>query len=131
MSLGARARKYRSKLTEASLRRILSRTLPKRNGYLAPNASELLTEANHFGIRTDLQFRRLILKHRRALLSDDRETLNDRIYLNALAEDHDSSHIRDMRRRQYCFTWEALTRNAFELEFGRAYEEYSRKRDGL
>lgn len=131
MSLGARARKYRSKLTEASLRRILSRTLPKRNGYLSPNASELLTEANHFGIRTDLQFRLLILKHRRALLGDDRDALNDRIYMNAIAEDHHPSHIRDMRRRQYCFTWEALARNAFEREFGRAYDEYSRKRDGL
>lgn len=51
--------------------------------------------------------------------------------LSARARKYRSKHIRDMRRRRYCFTWEALARNAFEREFGSAYEDYSRERDGL
>jgi len=131
MKRSARARKFRRKLTEGSLVRILSRSLPKRNGYQMPDSRELLKEANDFGIHTDLGFRRLLLKHRRELIADDRSALNDRIYMKVVADSHDEAHLRDMRRRQYCFTWEAMARNALELEFGSAYEDYSRKRDGL
>jgi hypothetical protein len=127
----ARARKYGRVLCKEAITRILSQTLPRRNGYLRPNTAELLKEATDFGIHTELQFRRLLLKHRRALLADDRAALRDRLYMASLSDDNSEAHLLDMRRRQFCFTWEALTRNALELEYGAAYEEYSRKRDGL
>lgn len=128
--VGARARRYRRELTEIGIARILSRTFPRRNGYIKPNTVELLREATEFGIATESQFRRLLLKHRRALVTDDREYLHSRPFLAAVAEDHGEGRVQDMKRRQYCFSWEGLTRNAFELEFGRAYEEYRRKRYG-
>jgi hypothetical protein len=126
----ARHRKYGRPLTESAITRILSRTLPKRNGYRAPNTAELLKEAGDFGICTELQFRRLLLKHRRTLIADDRECLGSRVLMNAWREDYGEACVRDMRRRQYCFSWEGLTRNAFELEFGEAYDKYARNRDG-
>lgn len=129
--VGARERKYRRRLTEIGIARILSRTLPRRNGYVNPNTVELLKEATEFGIANELQFRRLLLKHRRALLADDREYLHSRPFLAAVAEDFGEARVHDMRRRQYCFSWEGLTRNAFELELGQAYEEYAQRRDGL
>lgn len=127
--VGARARKYRRELTEIGIARILSRTFPRRNGYVKPNTVELLKEAIDFGITSESQFRRLLLKHRRALVTDDRGYLHSRPFLAAVAEDFGRPRVEDMKRRQYCFSWEGLTRNAFELEFGEAYEEYARKRD--
>ena len=129
--IGARTNKYGRRLTEAGLARILSRTLPRRNGYIAPNTAELLTELSHFGIANELQFRHLLLKHRRTLIADDREHLYSRPFLAAVAEDYGANRVQDMKRRQYCFSWEGLVRNALELEFGEAYEKYASKRDGL
>jgi hypothetical protein len=34
--------------------------------------------------------------------------------------------VSERLRRQFWFSWEALTRLAFEFEFGEAYEEYIR-----
>lgn len=129
--VSARERKYRRLLTEVGIARILSRTLPRRNGYVNPNTVELLKEPTEFGIANELQFRRLLLKHRRALLADDREYLHSRPFLAAVAEDFGEARAHDMQRRQYCFSWEGLARNAFELEFGQAYQEYAQRRDGL
>lgn len=128
--VGARARKYRRQLTEVGIARILSRTFPRRNGYAKPNTVELLREATDFDITSESQFRHLLLKHRRALVTDDREYLHSRPFLAAVAEDYGEARVQDMKRRQYCFSWEGLTRNAFELEFGSAYEEYRRKHYG-
>ena len=130
-SRSARARKYRRGLTEVAIERILSRTLPKRHGYRRPNTGELLQELRDFSVSTELQLRLLLLKHRRTLIDDARACLRSRPLLTAWSEDHGDAFVRDMLRRQYCFTWEGLTRNALELEFGDAYEEYARKRDGL
>ncbi|HEY2533968.1 MAG TPA: hypothetical protein VGJ20_39610 [Xanthobacteraceae bacterium] len=77
-----------------------------------------------------MQFRRILLKHRKALIADDRACSESRL-LAFWIEDLGEAQVREMRRRKVCFTWEGMTRNAFELEFGAAYEEYSRKRDGL
>jgi hypothetical protein len=55
-----------------------------------------LKEATEFGITDELQFRRLLLKHRRALLSDEREYLHSRPFLAAVAEDFGQAHVQDM-----------------------------------
>jgi hypothetical protein len=129
--IGARTNKYRRRLTEAGLARVLSRTLPRRNGYVAPNTAELLKELSRFGIANELQFRRLLLKHRRALIVDDKEHLYSRPFLATAAEDYGADHVQDMKRRQYGFSWDGLVRNALGFEFGEAYETYASKRDGL
>lgn len=127
----ARRRKDRAPLTERSLLRTLRRALPRRNGYASPNCEELISEASHFGVGSPLRMRRLLLKHRRTLIADDRETLLASGYMRLVAEEYGESHVAELRCKQRCFTWEALVRNAFELEFGERYEAYTRKRDGL
>lgn len=128
---GARAKKRAMPLTAATMALVLETTLPRRNAYLPPNTTELLAEATRFGITTTQQFRRLMLKHRRELIADDRAASSDDGYVRGIADDYGEAKARDMRRRQYCLSQEAMTRTAFELEFGEAYDAFSRQRDGL
>jgi hypothetical protein len=128
--LSARQRKDRDPLTERSLLRTLRRALPRRNGYMKPNSNGLIEESRVFGIGTPSRLRRVLLKHRRALVADDRATLLDGAYMRIVAADYGEAHAAELRRKQCCFTWEALMRTAFELEFGERYDAYSRKRDG-
>jgi hypothetical protein len=110
--------------------RILRRTMPKRNAVGTINYPDLLEEARIFGVITYGQFRRLMLKHRRALLEADREPLTpqmERIYRNEWGD----ADVTDRLRRQYWFSWEALTRLALEFEFGEKYRTFADQRDGL
>ena len=127
----ARHRKNRGALTEAAIVAILSGTLPRKNGYVRINAASLLKEAVHFKVDTFLKYRRLILKHRLALLRADRGAVLDSTYLRLCTENYAEPTAREMRRRQFCFSWEALARTAFELEFGSRYDDFSRERDGI
>jgi hypothetical protein len=127
----ARQRKDRAPLNERTLLQTLRRALPRRNGYMRPNCEELISEARHFGVDSPSRLRRLLLKHRRSLIADDRETLLASGYMRMIASDYGDSHVAELRRKQCCFAWEALVRNAYELEFGEQYEAFSRERDGL
>lgn len=129
--LSARQRKDRAPLTERSLVRALRRALPRRNGYMKPDSIGLIEEARAFGVGNPSRLRRVLLKHRRALVADDRAVILDDVYMQIVAADHGEAHVAQLRRKQRCFTWEALMRTAFELEFGERYEAYSRRRDGL
>jgi hypothetical protein len=110
---------------------VLRTTLPKRNGFVAPNTAELLAEAQRFGINSRRKLRHLLLRHRRQLMADDRAALHEAPYIGHIQIDHGSAYVAEMRRKQRCFAWEALVRNAFELEFGEAYETFANKRDAL
>jgi hypothetical protein len=46
------------------------------------------------------------------------------------SEDGDA-HVADRLRRQFWFSWEALTRLALEFEFGEKYRTFADQRDGL
>jgi hypothetical protein len=129
-SASARHRLAKALLSTSSMARILRRTMPKRNNVGIINYADLLEEARLFGILTNGQFRKLMLKHRRALIEADREPLTpqmERIFRN---EDGDA-HVADRLRRQYWFSWEALTRLALEFEFGERYRAFADQRDGL
>ena len=119
-SASARHRLAKSLLSTSSMARILRRTMPKRNNVGIINYAALLEEARLFGIRTNGQFRKLMLKHRRALIEADREPLTpqmEKIFRNGDGD----AHVAERLRRQYWFSWEALTRLALEFEFGEKY----------
>jgi hypothetical protein len=129
-SANARQRVAATPLTVSSMARILHRTMPKRNDVGIINYPELLAEARLFGVLTSGQFRKLMLKHRRALLEADREPLTaqmERMYRSELGD----ADVSDCLRRQYWFSWEALTRLALEYEFGERYRTFADQRDGL
>jgi hypothetical protein len=129
--VNARERKMRSRLDPRSMTSCLRAVLPRRSGYRPVDCESLIAEAERFGIRTPRQFRKLLLRHRKALIEDDRSALLDSTYLRALREDMGRDAIADMLRRQRCFAWEALVRTAYEREFGEAYEDFARQRDQL
>jgi hypothetical protein len=71
-----------------------------------------------------------MLRHRRAVIAVDREPLSpidEKIY----RRESGNAYVEECLRRQYWFSWEALTRFALELEFGIRYVEYARIRDGV
>jgi hypothetical protein len=101
--VNARYQKYNASLSGEAIARILYRTLPRRNGCVPVDTLALLREAQQFGVNTNLKFRRLILRHRRALIAEDRAALADTAYLHRCQEKHAVPSARDMRRQQYCF----------------------------
>jgi hypothetical protein len=125
----ARQRLAAASLTVASMAGILRRTMPKRNGIDTVDYAGRIEEAQLFGVLSIRQFRKLMLKHRRALLEADREPLSpqmEKIYRNEWGD----SLVADRLRRQYWFGWEALTRLALEFEFGARYRTFREQRDG-
>jgi hypothetical protein len=104
--------------------------MPRRNNVGIINYAGLLEEARLFGVLTNGQFRKLMLKHRCALIELDREPLTPQMERILRSEDGDA-HVADRLRRQFWFSWEALTRLALEFEFGEEYRTFADQRDGL
>jgi hypothetical protein len=129
-SVSARHRLAKASLSASSMAHILRRTMPKRNNVGIINYAGLLEEARLFGILTNGQFRKLMLKHRRALIEADREPLTPQMERIFRGEDGDA-YVTDRLRRQFWFSWEALTRLALEFEFGEKYRKFADQRDGL
>jgi hypothetical protein len=123
----ARAQAGRAPLSEQSMNRVMRQILPARNNEPPINYAELLVEAGDFGIRTRAQFRALLLRHRRALIAADREPLTPQLGRMYRSE-WGNALVSDRLRRQFWWSWEALTRLAFEFEFGDKYDEYKRAR---
>ena len=122
--LPARRRIALAPLTGTSVRTLMLSLFPKRNDYVTDPApfEELLPELHTFGIRTRGDLRRLMARHRRALLAEDRRRLTQREQ-RFYAEMFEGDFVRDAVRRQYWFAYPALVRNALEREFGEAAEK--------
>ncbi len=108
-------------LTGSAIRKVSRGVFPKRNDYVSDPAlfEELLPELARFGVNNRGQLKRLLTRHRRALLADDRSRLaphEERLYI----EMYGAEHTKDAIRRQYWFGYPALVRNALESEFGDA-----------
>jgi hypothetical protein len=129
-SANARQRVAATLLTASAIAPILRRIMPRRNNVGIINYTALLEEMRIFGVLTKGQFRKLMLKHRRTLIEADREPLTPQMERLMRNEDGDAN-VADRLRRQYWFSWEALTRLALELEFGERYRTFADQRDGL
>jgi hypothetical protein len=95
----------------------MSKIFPRRNDYGDASFEELVPELSAVGIHKAGDFRRLMLKHRLALLQGDRDRLapwEQRNYSEMFGE----AFVRDAVRRQYWFAFPALVRIAIEMEFG-------------
>ncbi len=104
---------------------------PKRNDCASINElEEVVGELKRFSIKTKLQTRLFLKKHRRQLLDIDKEPL-DGIHQRIYREELGGEEFSDSIRRQYWFCYPALIRTAMEIEFGREYEEFSNERDGI
>jgi len=115
----ARTRAMLQPLSGQSIHEVMGRIFPKRNDYVDDPAlfEDLLSELARFGINDRGSLKRLLTKHRKALLADDRSRLAPwevREFGGMFGVDF----VRDATRRQYWFAYPALVRNALEREFG-------------
>lgn len=126
----ARLRMIQQPLSQLGIQKEMTRVFPKRNNYGPINYRELMAEARAFGITTRGELRRVLLRHRKRVLPIDREPI-DQLRVRIYSEDYGYDRVIDLLRRQFWFSWEALMRISLELEFGEAYEEFARIRDGV
>ena len=127
--LSARKRIANAPLTPDSVKSALKATLPRRNNYAPTNYAELLEELASLGIHTRRQFRSLMLRHRRAVISADRGQFDPRSMAAMRAELGDQVFA-DVVRRQIFWTWGGLARLVMEREFGDRYAQHLRERSG-
>ena len=104
-------------LTGVVIHSVMSKIFPKRNDYGDASFDELVPELSAVGILTAGSFRRLMLKHRLALLQVDRDRLAPWEQRN-YSEMFGAAFVADAVRRQYWFAFPALVRTAMEMEFG-------------
>jgi hypothetical protein len=121
--LSARQLIYARPLTGKAIHRVMSRLFPKKNDYGEASFDELVQELARFGIVCVGDFKRLMTKHRRALLRLDRSRLSAWEHQDAIAE-YGRTFVDDAMRRQYWFAYPALVRTAAEFEFGEAATVY-------
>lgn len=108
---------YATPLTGEAIHRVMSRIFPKKNDYGGASFDELVPELARFGVTSIGDLKRLMTRHRRALLRLDRSPLSLWERRNA-AEEYGEVFVADAIRRQYWFAYPALVRAATEFEFG-------------
>jgi len=119
-----------SDLKPESLAKILVETFPSQNDWGVSDFQEELGEAQMFGIVTEADLRALLRKHRDELLEIDRSPLSaydEKLYRREEGE----AWVTERLSKGFWFALPALFRLALELEFGEAYEAFTRRRDGL
>lgn len=114
---------YARQLTGDAIHHVMSRHFPKKNDYGEAPFEELVQELVRFGITSVGDFKRLMTRHRRALLRLDRSRLSNWERRDAIAE-YGEAFVADATRRQYWFAYPALVRTAVEFEFGEAAAVY-------
>lgn len=128
--LSARKHVLNQPLTAALIHKVMRSIFPKRNDYVTDMKlfQELIPELARFGITTRGSLKRLMTKHRRALLADDKSclsTMEQKYYCEWFGPEH----TRDAVRRQYWFAYPGLVRNALESEFGEAASVWAEEFD--
>ena len=115
--ISARQAILKRQLTGALIHKHMSLLFPRRNDYGIASFDELVPELARFGITTVGHFQKLMKKHRRRLLTIDRDPLAP-WEIRHMSESFGESFVKDAVRRQYWFAYPGLVRTAAELEFG-------------
>ena len=112
-----------AKLLERDLRQLV----PRANQFGEIEYHELLEDLQAFGVSTRALLRRLYLRHRKAVLSIDREPFDD---LNAKIQRKELGDERFtyFQRRGIFYNPAGLLRLALELEHGDEFRQYIAKR---
>ena len=111
------------------LHKALRNLFPKKNDCASKkDLQETYLELKQFGIVSKKQVRLFLKKYRKRLLIIDKEPL-DIIHQRLYREDLGEEQFNDCMRRQYWFCYPAFIRNAMEIEFGEAYQQFSNDRD--
>jgi len=117
-------------LTPKLVHEVLKRFFPAKNDDFECEYSEELRELNDFGIHTEGQLVDLLQKKVAAVMEIDRSPMTESD-IRMHSEDEGAESVARRLREGFWFSYPALLRIALELEFGKAYEAYAAKRDGV
>ncbi len=117
-------------LTPSLAHEVLKRFFPAQNDNFECDYHEELRELNDFGIGTEEQLVALLQKRAEQVMEIDRSPMSD-FDIRASIEDEGEDAVQKRLRAGFWFSFPALLRITLELEFGKAYEEYANKRDGV
>jgi len=117
-------------LTPKLVYKVLKRFFPAKNDSFECGYEEELRELNDFGIKTETQLVDLLQKRVEEVMEIDRSPMTEfDIRMHSEAEGAES--VARRLREGFWFSYPGLLRITLELEFGKAYEEYADKRDGV
>jgi hypothetical protein len=117
-------------LTPKLVHEILKRFFPAKNDNFECDYVEELRELDDFGIATEEQLVELLQKRVEEVMEIDRSPMTDfDIRMHAEADGEES--VAKRLREGFWFSFPGLLRITLELEFGKSYEEYAYKRDGV
>ncbi|RYZ56447.1 MAG: hypothetical protein EOP49_00365 [Sphingobacteriales bacterium] len=117
-------------LNEVTLYQTLKEAFPSQNDFYETDYHEELQELNDFGIATVGQLKSFLAKHRLTVLAIDADPL-DEFHEQHYKNEYGDALVDERIKGGYWFAFPALLRIAMELEFGDAYRQYSKKRDGV
>jgi hypothetical protein len=117
-------------LTPDLVHEVLKRFFPVMNDNSKCDYVEELQELHDFKIETEDQLVDLLQKRVDEVMEIDRSPMTEfNIRMHSEAEGAES--VAKRLREGFWFSYPGLLRIALELEFGKAYEEYAEKRDGV
>jgi hypothetical protein len=117
-------------LTPEAVHKALSRFFPAKNDDFPSDYAEELAELRAFGIASEEQFDELLHRRAEEVMEIDRSPMSE-ADIRMHSEDSGEAFVANRLREGFWFSYPALLRIALELEFGKAYEEYSHRRDGI
>ena len=119
-----------SALTPKSAHEILKRFFPAQNDNFEYTYVEELGELNDFGIGTEDHLVSLLQRRAEEVMEIERSPM-DEFDIRMHSESEGAESVQNRLRAGFWFSFPGLLRIALELEFGKAYEEYADKRDGI
>ncbi|CAN7155480.1 hypothetical protein [Polaromonas sp. LjRoot131] len=115
--IAARRRRNKQPLSGELIHRVTARLFPKRSDYGINSYEDIALELAKFGILNRGDFTRLMKRHRRELIRNDRNRLAPG-EIKHFCEIFGEAFVKDALRRQYWFALPAMIRIAMELQFG-------------
>lgn len=117
-------------LTSETVHKTLKQFFPAKNDDFECAYVEELKELNDFGITTEEQLFDLLQKRTDEVMEIDRSPMAD-YEIKMHSDDVGEEFVGNRLRKGFWFSYPALLRIVLELEYGKSYQEYAARRDGL
>jgi hypothetical protein len=117
-------------LTPEAVHEALRRFFPAKNDDFRSNYVEELAELRDFGIATEEQLDELLHRRAEEVMEIDRSPMSESD-MEMHRRDSGEEFVASRLREGFWFSYPALLRIALELEFGKTYEQYADRRDGI
>jgi hypothetical protein len=117
-------------LTPEAVHKALGGFFPAKNDDFPSDYVEELEELRAFGIATEEHLDEMLHRRAEEVMEIDRSPMSE-TDIRMHSEDSGEEFVANRLRDGFWFSYPALLRIALELEFGKAYEVYAHRRDGI